>query len=150
MTGTDIVHVPYKGSAPALTDLLAGQVGIIFDNTPNVLPHIKAGKLRPLGVTTATRSSFTPELPTISEAGVPGYEVTAWFGLVAPAATPRDVVAKLNAEVNRILTLAETKDRFLNAGVEATGGTAEDFARHIQSEVAKWSKVVRDAGIKSE
>jgi tripartite-type tricarboxylate transporter receptor subunit TctC len=150
MTGADIVHVPYKGSAPAVTDLLAGQVGILFDNTPNVLPHIQAGRLRPLGVTTATRSSFTPDLPTISEAGVPGYEVTAWFGLVAPAATPRDVVAKLNGEANRILTLPETKDRFLKAGVEATGGTPEDFARHIRGEVSKWSKVVRAAGIKAD
>lgn len=150
MTRTDIVHVPYKGSAPAVTDLLAGQVNILFDNTPNVLPHIRAGKLRALGVTTAKRSSFTPELPTVAESGVPGYEVTAWFGIVAPAGTPRDVVAKLNAEVNRVLALPETKERFLKAGVEPTGGSPEDFARHVRAEVAKWSKVVKDADIRAD
>jgi tripartite-type tricarboxylate transporter receptor subunit TctC len=150
MTRTDIVHVPYKGSAPAVTDLLAGQVGILFDNTPNVLPQIRAGKLRALGVTTSKRSSFTPELPTVAESGVSGYEVTAWFGVVAPANTPRDIVAKLNAEVNRVLALPETKDRFQNAGVEATGGSPEDFARFIRGEVDKWGKVVRDANIRAD
>ena len=150
MTKTDIVHVPYKGSAPAVTDLLAGQVNILFDNTPNVLPHIRAGKLRALGVTTAKRSSFTPELPTVAESGVPGYEVTAWFGLVAPANTPRDIVAKLNAEVNRVLALPDTKDRFQKAGVEPTGGSTEDFARFIRGEVDKWGKVVRDASIRAD
>ena len=149
MTKTDIVHVPYKGSAPAVTDLLAGQVGVMFDNTPNVLPHIRAGKLRALGVTSAQRSSFTPDLPTVGDA-VPGYEVTAWFGLVAPAGTPADVVAKLNAEVNRVLALPETKERFLKAGVEPTGGSSEAFAGHIRAEVGKWSKVVRDADIKAD
>ena len=150
MTKTDIVHVPYKGSAPAVTDLLAGQVNILFDNTPNVLPHIRAGKLRALGVTTAKRSSFTPELPTVAESGVPGYEVTAWFGLVAPANTPRDIVARLNAEVNRVLALPDTKDRFQKAGVEPTGGSPEDFARFIRGEVDKWGKVVRDASIRAD
>jgi tripartite-type tricarboxylate transporter receptor subunit TctC len=150
MTNTDIVHVPYKGSAPAVTDLLAGQINIMFDNTPNVLPHIRAGKLRALGVTTLNRSSFTPEVPTIAESGVPGFEVVAWFGVAAPAGTPKDVVAKLNAEVNRVLALPETKDRFLKAGVEPTGGSSEDFARHIRAEVAKWAKVVKDADIKAE
>ena len=150
MTKTDIVHVPYKGSAPAVTDLLAGQVNILFDNTPNVLPQIRAGKLRALGVTTASRSSFTPDLPTVAESGVPGYEVTAWFGIVAPAGTPRDIVAKLNAEVNRILALPETRDRFQKAGVEPTGGSPEDFARFIRGEVDKWGKVVRDANIRAD
>lgn len=149
MTATDIVHIPYKGSAPAVTDLLAGQVGILFDNTPNVLPHIRAGKLRPLAVTTAKRSSFTPELPTVADT-VPGYEVTAWFGVVAPAGTPTDVVAKLNAEINRILQQPETKDRFLKAGVEAAGGAPEVFAKHLQTEVAKWGKLVRGANIRAD
>jgi tripartite-type tricarboxylate transporter receptor subunit TctC len=150
MTNTDIVHVPYKGSAPAVTDLLGGQINIMFDNTPNVLPHIRAGKMRALGVTTLNRSSFTPELPTVAESGVPGYEVTAWFGMVAPAGTPKDVVAKLNAEVNRVLALPETKERFLKAGVEPTGGSPEEFARHIRTEVTKWAKVVKDADIKAD
>ena len=150
MTRTDIVHVPYKGSAPAVTDLLAGQVNILFDNTPNILPQIRAGKVRALGVTSAQRSSFTPELPTVAESGVSGYEVTAWFGVVAPAGTPPDVVVKLNAEVSRVLALPETKERFLKAGVEPTGGSAENFARFIRGEVEKWGKVVQEAGIKAD
>lgn len=150
MTGTDFVHVPYKGTAPATTDLIGGQVGVMFDNTPNVIQHIRAGKLRALGVTSAARSVFTPELPTIAESGVPGYEVTAWFGLVAPAQTPRETQARLNAEVNRILSLPDTRERFQKAGVEPVGGTQEQFATHIRNEVAKWARVVKDANIQSE
>ena len=111
MTGTDIVHVPYKGSAPAVTDLLGGHVRSMFDNTPNVLPHVKAGKLRALAMTSRTRSAHAPDIPTVAEAGVPGYEVDVWFGLVAPAGTPREVLAKLNAEINRILADARRASR---------------------------------------
>jgi tripartite-type tricarboxylate transporter receptor subunit TctC len=148
MTGTDLVHIPYKGSAPAMTDLLAGQVQAYFDNAPNALPHVRAGKLRALAVTTAARSTFAPELPTVAESGVPGYEITAWFGLVAPAGTPRDIIAKLNAEAQRFIALAETRDRFTKAGVEPVGGTVDHFHQHVRTEVAKWAKVVKDSGAK--
>ncbi|MFN0305249.1 MAG: tripartite tricarboxylate transporter substrate binding protein [Burkholderiales bacterium] len=148
MTGTDLVHVPYKGSAPAMTDLLAGQVQAYFDNAPNALPHVRAGKLRALAVTTANRSSFAPDLPTVAESGVAGYEITAWFGIVAPAGTPGDIVEKLNTEAQRFIALPETRDRFMKAGVEAVGGAAERFGQHLRSEVAKWAKVVKDSGAK--
>jgi len=150
MTGTDLVHVPYKGSAPAMTDLIAGQVHAYFDNAPNALPHIRAGKLRALAVTSATRWSVAPDLPTVAESGVPGYELTAWFGVVAPAGTPADIVAKLNAEAERFLALPDTRGRFEKAGVDPVGGSAERFGAHVRTEVAKWAKVVRDSGAKVE
>jgi tripartite-type tricarboxylate transporter receptor subunit TctC len=150
MTGTNMTHIPYKGSAPAVTDLIGGQVQVYFDNTPNVLPHIKAGKIRALAVTSAKRFSLVPDLPTVAEAGVPGYEVTVWFGTVAPAGTPPDVVAKLNAEINRILTLPEVKERFTASGIEVVGGSAETFGALIRKEAATWAKVVKDANIKPD
>ncbi len=148
MTGTDHVHVPYKGSAPAMTDLLTGQVQAYFDNAPNALPHVRAGKLRALAVTTANRSPFAPDLPTVAESGVAGYDITAWFGVVAPAGTPGDIVEKLNTEAQRFIALPETRDRFMKAGVEAVGGTAERFGQHLRTEVTKWAKVVKDSGAK--
>ena len=150
LAGVDIVHIPYKGSAPAVTDLLGGQVQVMFDNVPNVLPHVKAGKLRALAVSGAKRTPLAPDVPTVAEAGVPGYELTVWFGLVAPAATPREVVQKLNAESLRILAMPDVRERFLAQGVEPQGSTPEQFAEHIRSQMAKWSKVVRDAGVKAE
>ena len=150
LAGVDIVHIPYKGSAPAVTDLLGGQVQVMFDNVPNVLPHVKAGKLRALAVSGATRTPLAPDVPTVAEAGVPGYELTVWFGLVAPAATPREVVQKLNAESLRILAMPDVRERFLAQGVEPRGSTPEQFAQHIRLQMAKWSKVVRDAGVKAE
>ncbi len=148
ITGTNLIHVPYKGSAPALTDLIAGQVAAYFDNAPNALPHVKAGKLRALAVTTSTRSSFAPDVPTVAESGVPDFELTAWFGVTAPAGTPRDIAEKLNAEIQRFLTTSEAKDRFQKAGVEPVGGTIEQFGGHIRREVAKWAKVVAESGAK--
>jgi tripartite-type tricarboxylate transporter receptor subunit TctC len=150
MTGTQIVHVPYKGSAPMVTDLLGGHVQIAFDNTPNVLPQVKAGKLRALAITSATRSAMVPDIPTVAEAGVPGYEVGVWFGLVAPAATPPDVLAKLNAELNRILSLADVKQKFADQGVDPVGGPPERFAEHIKVQIEKWGKVVQESGAKVE
>jgi tripartite-type tricarboxylate transporter receptor subunit TctC len=150
LAGVSIVHIPYKGSAPAVTDLLGGQVQVMFDNVPNVLPHVKAGRLRALAVSSATRSALVPDIPTVAESGVPGYELNVWFGLVAPAATPREIVQKLNAECLRILALPDVRERFLSQGVEPRGSTPAEFAEHIRSQMAKWSKVVRDAGVVAE
>jgi tripartite-type tricarboxylate transporter receptor subunit TctC len=150
LAGVQIVHIPYKGSAPAVTDLLGGQVQLMFDNVPNVLPHVKAGKLVALGQTGTKRSPLISDIPTVAEAGVPGYEVTVWFGLVAPAGTPREVAQKLNAEVIRILAMPDVRERFLAQGVEPAGGTPEQFGEHIRAQMAKWAKVVSDAGVKAE
>lgn len=150
MAGVNLNHVPYKGSAPAVTDLIGAQVEALFDNTPNVLPHVKAGRLRALAVTSPKRSALTPDVPTVDEAGVPGYQVQVWFGVVAPVATPKDVVAKLNAEINRIINSFEVKERFATAGVEVIGGSAESFGAHIKEQVATWGKVVREANIKAD
>ena len=146
MTGTDILHIPYKGSAPALTDLMGGHVMMIFDNTPNVLPHVKAEKIRGIAVTSLQRSALAPELPTVDESGVAGYEVSVWFGVVGPAGIPRDIVAKLNAEINKILQLADVRERFLAGGVEPMGGAPEKFGEHLKVEIAKWGKVVKATG----
>jgi tripartite-type tricarboxylate transporter receptor subunit TctC len=150
MAGVQITHIPYKGSAPAVTDLLGGQVMVMFDNVPNVLPQVKAGKLRALATSGSSRSALAPDVPTVAEAGVPGYEVMVWFGLVAPAGTPREVVQKLNAEVTKILAMPDVRERFLAQGVEPVGSTPEQFGEHIRSQMAKWSKVVQDAGVKAE
>lgn len=150
LAGVEIVHIPYKGSAPAVTDLLGGQVQVMFDNAPNVLPQVRAGRLRALGQSGLTRSAIAPDLPTVAEAGVPGYEVMVWFGLVAPAGTPREIVNKLNAEVLKILAMPDVRERFLAQGVEPMGSTPEQFGEHIRSQMAKWGKVVRDAGVKAE
>jgi tripartite-type tricarboxylate transporter receptor subunit TctC len=150
MAGVDLVHVPYKGSAPAVTDLIGGQVQAMFDNTPNVLPQVRAGKLRALAVTSPKRSPLAPDLPTVAESGVPGYEVQVWFGSVAPAGTPPDVVRKLNAEINRILALPEVKQRFAQGGIEVVGGVPEVFGVLIRREAATWAKVVRDANIQAD
>jgi tripartite-type tricarboxylate transporter receptor subunit TctC len=150
LAGVKIVHIPYKGSAPAVTDLLGGQVQLMFDNVPNVLPHVKAGKLAALAQTGAKRSPLIADIPTVAEAGVPGYEVTVWFGLVAPAGTPREIVQKLNAETLRILAMPDVRERFLAQGVEPVGSTPEQFGEHIRTQMAKWAKVVADAGVKAE
>jgi tripartite-type tricarboxylate transporter receptor subunit TctC len=148
MTGVDIVHVPYKGSAPAITDLLGGQVSMMFDNMPSGLPHVKAGKLRALGVTSAKRSAAAPEIPTIAESGVPGYEVDSWFGILAPAGTPREIVNKLNVEIVKILRMPEVKQRLAEQGAEPVGNTPEQFAEHIRKETIKWARVVKASGAK--
>lgn len=148
MTGVQMAHVPYKGSAPAIADLVGGQVQLMFDNLPSALPQIKAGRLRALAVTSAQRAPALPDLPTIAESGLPGYEASSWFGLLAPAGTPADVVAKVNGEVARWLATPEAKEKLLSQGANAAGGTPEDFVRHIAAETAKWQKVVKESGAK--
>jgi tripartite-type tricarboxylate transporter receptor subunit TctC len=148
MAGVTMTHVPYKGSAPAIADLVGGQVQLMFDNLPSALPQIKAGRLRALGVTSAQRAPALPDVPTIAESGLPGYEASSWFGLLAPAGTPKDVVAKVNGEVARWLASPEAKEKLLSQGANAAGGTPEDFARHIAAETAKWQQVVKASGAK--
>jgi len=150
MTGTRITHVPYKGSAPAVTDLLAGQVHVMFDNTPNVLPHVKAGKLKALAVSSKSRTSQAPDVPTVDEAGVSGYDVGVWFGVLTVAGTPREIVQRLNSEMVKVLTSAEVKERFGRLGVDVAAGTPEQFSQFLKSEVARWAKVVHDANIKAD
>jgi tripartite-type tricarboxylate transporter receptor subunit TctC len=150
MTQTSITHIPYKGSAPAVTDLLAGQVDMMFDNTPNVLPHVRAGKLKAIAVSSKTRSALAPEVPTVDEAGVPGYDVTVWFGILTVAGTPRDIVQRLNAEIVKIIGSPEVRERFGKTGVEVVAGTPEHFSAFLKSEVARWAKVVQDANIKAD
>jgi tripartite-type tricarboxylate transporter receptor subunit TctC len=139
-------HIPYKGSAPALTDLLGGQTAIMFDNMPSVIGHVKAGKLRPLAVTTPQRSPALPDVPTIAEAGVPGYSATSWFGLLAPANTPAPLIAKLNASILKALADPEVKKKMAEQGAEPHGEKPEQFAEFIRSETAKWGQTVKKSG----
>lgn len=146
--GLQMTHIPYKGSAPTLADLVAGQIQVVIDNLPPYLPHIQSGKIRGLAVTTATRSGAAPNLPTMQEAGVKGYEAGSWFGLAAPKGVPGDIVLKLSAETSRILKLPDVKDRLSGLGAEPVGGKPEEFAAFIRSEQAKWRRVITQAGIK--
>ncbi|MGJ9416230.1 Bug family tripartite tricarboxylate transporter substrate binding protein [Massilia sp. CMS3.1] len=146
MAGVDMQHIPYKGSAPALTDLLSGQTALMFDNMPSVISHVRAGKLRPLAVTTPQRSPALPDVPTIAEAGVPGYSATSWFGLLAPAGTPAPVVAKLNAAILKALADPDVKKKFAEQGAEPHGEKPEQFAEFIRSETAKWGQTVKKSG----
>jgi tripartite-type tricarboxylate transporter receptor subunit TctC len=148
MAGVQITHVPYKGSAPALQDLVGGQVQLMFDNLPSALALIKGGRLKALAVTSKERAPALPDVPTMAESGLPGFEASSWFGLLAPAGTPQPVVAKLNAEIAKWLASPEAKEKLLAQGANAAGGTPEDFARHIAAETAKWQKVVKESGAK--
>lgn len=150
MAGIDLVHVPYKGSAPMVNDMLGGHIDIAFDNTPNVLPQVNGDKLRALGVSSKARSQLAANVPTVSEAGVPGYEVTVWFGIVGPAGMKAEVAQKLNAELNAIFGMDDVKKRFVDQGVDPVGGTPAQFADHIRAEIGKWAKVVKDANIQPE
>ncbi len=147
-TATDIVHVPYKGGAPATQALLAGDTQFMFDNLANATPQVKAGKLKALAVTTAQRSKLAPELPTMSEAGLPGFDISTWFGLLAPAGTPKDVIAKWNAEVTRILSSTDMRERLTAQGAEPAPNTPEQFAAFIQSEIPKYARIVKISGAK--
>jgi len=150
MAGAEMVHVPYKGLAPALTDLLSGQVQLMFSSVVAILPHIKAGKLRALAVTGAGRLPSLPEVPTIAESGFPGYEASSWYGILAPAGTPREIVAKLNAELSKALAQPEVRNSLLADGAEPVGGTPESFAAYIRSEKERMGKLIRDAKIRLE
>ncbi len=147
MTGTSMQHIPYKGSAGVMADIMGGQIIATIDNMPPYLPQVKAGKLRALAVSTPKRSPAAPDVPTVAEAGVPGYSAAAWFGLLAPAGTPKAVVDKLSAETARILKVADVAERLSSLGAEPVGDTPEQFAAHIKSEIAKWAKVIRDANV---
>jgi tripartite-type tricarboxylate transporter receptor subunit TctC len=148
LAGVDITHVPYKGSSPALTDLMGGQVQIMFDNLPSSLALIKSGKLRAVAVTSLKRAPALPDVPTIAESGLPGFEASSWFGILAPAGTPAPIVARLNAEVNKWLQSPEGKEQLLAQGAEVAGGPPEKFVAHIRAETEKWAKVVKASGAK--
>ena len=150
MAQVDIVHVPYKGGGPMLIDLMGGQIPVGFDNLPSSMNHIRAGKIRALAVTTAKRWPGAPEIPTMAEAGVPGYEASAWFGLLAPANTPKPIVELLQRHVAAILRQPEVEKMLLEQGAEAVGNTPDEFARLIAAELQKWDKVVAATGIKLE
>ena len=150
MTGTNIVHIPYKGNAQAMTDLIAGQVSLSFPTIPSALPHVQAGKLRALGVTSARRSSALPEVPAIAEAGVPGYEGSAWYGILAPAGTPQGIIGRWQNELHNTLRLPELRDKLIAQGLEPVANTPAEFAAIIAMEITKWSKVVAASGAKVE
>jgi len=150
MAGVKLVHVPYKGASPALADLLGGQVQVMFSTMPPALPHVKDGKLRALAVTSLKRSPAAPDLPTLDEAGLPGFEAITWHGVVLPAGAPAEVIGKLNREIVAILHLPDVVERLSAQGAEPVGSTPEEFAAYIRSETAKWAKVVRESGATAE
>ena len=150
MTGVKLAHIPYKGSAPAVTAMLGGEIDALFDNVPNVLQQIKAGKMKAIGVSGLQRSVLLPDVPTIAESGVPGYEVNVWFGMQVPAATPRPVVDKLNRDIVTLLKEPDVVKRFRDQGVEVVASTPEQFSKLVQSEVVKWTQLIQDANIRIE
>jgi tripartite-type tricarboxylate transporter receptor subunit TctC len=148
MTGTNMVYVGYKSAAPALIDLISGQIQVMFATALSVQQHIQSGKVRPLAVTTAKRSPAFPDLPTIAEAGVQGFEATTWHGIFVPAGTPAAIVSRLNAEINSALQLPDVRNLLGTMGADISGGTPQELADHVQREIAKWAKVINNAGIK--
>jgi tripartite-type tricarboxylate transporter receptor subunit TctC len=150
MAGIELLHVPYKGTGQAVTDLLAGQIDLMFAPAQTAMPHVRAGKLKALAVTSARRSATLPDLPTAAESGLPGYEALGWFGLLAPAATPAAIVEKVSADANAVLALAEVKDRLLALGSEPSGNKPGEFAVFIRDDQAKWAKLMSALGIKPE
>ena len=148
VAGIDMVHVPYKGGPPALTDLIAGQVNVMFETGPGALPHVKSGKLKAIAVGGSKRSAAMPNLSTVAESGYPGFEAVAWIGISAPTGTPKEIITKLNSEIVKIVHLPDIKERFLGLGAESVGNTPEEFAIYLKAEIAKWGKVVKDSGAK--
>jgi tripartite-type tricarboxylate transporter receptor subunit TctC len=148
MAGVKITHVPYKGSAPAVTDLLGGHVSLMFDNMPSALPHVKAGKLRGLAVSSVKRSPSAPDIPTVAESALPGFEVSVWFAVLAPAATPKPIVERLNQVLVKALQAPDVRERLASQGAEPIGNTPEQFTQQMKRDLAKWAKVVKDADIR--
>jgi tripartite-type tricarboxylate transporter receptor subunit TctC len=150
MAGVDLVHIPYKGGGPAMVDLLGGQIQAIFATLVTALPHIKSGKIRALAVTPARRAPMLPDVPTIAEAGLPGYEAANWYGLLAPAKTPKPIIARLNREVVQVLETQAVKDAYFGVGMIVQTSTPEAFSAYLKKEIAKWNEVIRKVGIKAE
>lgn len=150
MAGIDLVHIPYKGSGPSFTDLLGGQVSLTFDSLLQALPYIKAGKLNAMAVLGSKRSALLPQTPTVAESGVPGYELTNWFGLVVPTASSRELVARLYGDVSKVLAQADVRDKLQAMGADVIGSTPEQFAAFMRSETTKWEKVIKTANIRAE
>src|SRR3954449_3452201 len=148
LANVEMTHIPYRGGAPAINDLIPGRVDVIFDNMPSILSHVKGGSLRGLAVTTKERVTATPEIPTIAESGVPGFDVFSWFGFFVPAKTPPDVIARINADTNAALVYAPVKSRFEELGADPKGSTPAELAAFLQSEIAKWGPVIREAKIR--
>jgi tripartite-type tricarboxylate transporter receptor subunit TctC len=150
MTGTSMVHVPYKGAAPALFDMIAGQCQVMFATSLSVAPYLKAGRLRPLAVSTPARSPGLPDLPTVSESGVPGFDASTWHGVVGPAGLPPAIAERLNAEINKVLRQPDVRERLGQQGADVLGGTPQQMTAQIRAEVPKWAKVIRDSGAKAD
>ncbi len=150
MTGVKMAHIPYKGSAPAVTAMIGGEIDVLFDNVPNVLQHIKAGRMKAIGVSGSQRSVLLPDTPTVAEAGVPGFEVNVWFGMQVPAGTPKAVVDKLNRDIVTLLKEPDVIQRFRNQGVEVVASTPEQFGTLVRNEITKWTQLIREANIRIE
>jgi tripartite-type tricarboxylate transporter receptor subunit TctC len=150
MAGVNLVHIPYKGSPPAVTDLMAGEVALMFSPSSTVLPHVKSGRLRALAVTTASRLPSLPDLPTVAESGLKGYETITWFGFVTPAKTPPAIITRLNAEIVKVLALPDVRNQFEIQGIATIGGTPERFGDYIREEIAKWATVIKLSGAKAD
>jgi tripartite-type tricarboxylate transporter receptor subunit TctC len=150
MTGVDLLHVPYKGTAPALLDLLSGRVACMSSEVLAVLPHVRVGKLRALGIATASRNQVAPEIPTVAEAGLPGFEVTSWYGVLAPTGTPRDVTSRLSRDIAKSLSTPDMRQRFADLGATPVGNTPDEFAAFIKREGAKWAKAIKISGARVE
>ena len=150
MAGVKLVHVPYKGGGPAMSDLVGGQVQLIFATTASSIPHLRSGRIKGIAVTTAKRSALLPELPTISEAGLAGFDANNWYGLVVPAKTPRAIIDQLNAEVRKVLAMPDVKTTLFNQGLDPAPGTPEQFGAYIKAERAKWARVIKESGAKAE
>jgi tripartite-type tricarboxylate transporter receptor subunit TctC len=150
MAGIDMTHVPYKGAAPAMQDLIGGQVQLMFDNYASASAQVRAGKVRALAVTTAKRSALAPDLPTIAESGLPGFDISTWFGIFAPAGTPREIVDRLHLEFTRALASPDVRERMLNLGAEPVGSRPEEFAAYIKGEAEKYARVIRASGAKAD
>ena len=147
---SDIVHIPYKGTPPAVTDLIAGQVSMMFANTLSVLPYVNSGRLRALAISSAKRSAAAPQLPTIAEAGMPGFEASTWFGMLAPTGTPKDIVVRLNGELRKIVQTKTVNDALIAQGADPIGSSAEEFQARIKSDIEKWTRTIKAANVQAE